>query len=150
MLPLLAFPLLIPAVQCLILMSVMFLVSGISSLKRTGRRVEEGASWAEAVEPGPLIHVAAIALLAALVVQLRALMYYGPSFFPEDTCILHANIQAPPSSHDAFPISTVCPYGLDPGGVEIVPAWTNPTIAVLVAAAAVILAAAYAVHRRRT
>ncbi|MCK9871777.1 hypothetical protein AB0M72_18665 [Nocardiopsis dassonvillei] len=144
------FPFSLLAFLCLIVMCVVFPVSATRSLVRAGRRVEEGKAWSEAVELGPLIHLSAIAFTAAFVVYGRAHLYYAPSLFPEDTCFLRANTQAPPVSHDAFPLSTVCPSAYEPGGVEIVPAWTNPTIAALVAVAAVILAAAYAVHLRRT
>lgn len=144
------FPFLVLAALCLALMSVVFPVSAVRSLARAGRRVEEGKSWSEALELGPLVHLSVIALIAAFVVYGHALSSYGPSLFPEDTCFVRAGIQAPPVSHDAFPLSTVCPSAYEPGGVEIVPSWTNPTILALVAVAAVILAAAYVVHLRRT
>ncbi len=142
------FPFSLLAVLCLIVMCVVFPISAVRSLRRVRHRVEGGKSWPEALELGPLIQLSAIAFVAAFVVYGRAHLYYAPSLFPEDTCFVREGIQAPPVSHDAFPLSTVCPSA-GPGGLEIVPAWTNPAIAALVAVAAVILAAAYTVHLRR-
>ncbi|MFD6950888.1 hypothetical protein A6A08_19290 [Nocardiopsis sp. TSRI0078] len=78
-------------------------------------------------------------------------MLYAPSLFPEDTCFARACIQEAPVSHDAFPLSTVCPSSPHgSAGLELVPLWVNPTITALVVVSAVILAAVYAVHLRRT
>ncbi|MFF2807058.1 hypothetical protein ACFVT2_07690 [Streptomyces sp. NPDC058000] len=69
---------------------------------------------------------------------------YSPGLFPDKTCLARMGSRTFPESSSHFPFSTIC------DGVEIVPAWINPTLIVLSTVAAVALLAfplAYVIRR---
>ncbi|MEV5971047.1 hypothetical protein [Streptomyces sp. NPDC051921] len=78
---------------------------------------------------------AVLALAAGGAVHLYGLSYL-PFLFPEDACWFNAGVKASPDSSGALPVSLVC------DGVEVVPAWLNPTLLVLAVTAVVATAAA--------
>ncbi|WP_190024573.1 hypothetical protein [Streptomyces hiroshimensis] len=95
--------------------------------------------------PKPLALVSLAALSSAFLIFSYAEGTYSPGLWGDKTCMFTMGDRDHPDSSSLFPLSTVC------NGVEIVPAWVNPTLVALTALAAATLVAvpfAYVVRRR--
>ncbi|MFE5867311.1 hypothetical protein ACFQ6V_01525 [Streptomyces roseifaciens] len=129
----------------LIIPTMVILAAALLHLALHARRRLRGGHRPRLASPKPLALVSLAALSSAFLVFSYAEGTYSPGLWGDKTCMFTMGVRAHPESSSRFPLSTVC------SGMEIVPAWVNPTLVGLTALAAATLVAvpfAYVVRRR--